>query len=208
MLQMRAAAQVLPIAVPVHPQWLITWNGLDQLDLIRLAGVCVMLDRAAPVPNLGAHWIALVDDFFHLLFNRAQIFGGEGLGAVKVVIPAILDHGADGNFGVGPDLLHRAGHDMGQVVAYQLVGLLFVLHGVDRDLRVGFNRPLHIPMRAVDGGANGLFRQRFGNAFRNRCRGHTGFVFARIAIGEGQRNLGHVGLLVSLAPTKRPVAGM
>ena len=42
-LQMWAAAQILPIAVPVHPQRLIAWDRLNQFDLIRFVRLLVML---------------------------------------------------------------------------------------------------------------------------------------------------------------------
>ena len=61
-----------------------------------------MLDRAGAVPDLGADGFALVDDLFHLLFDRAEVFGRKRLFAVKVVVPAVFDHRADG------DLARRA----------------------------------------------------------------------------------------------------
>ena len=120
-----------------------------------------MFDRAGAVPNLGPDGIAFVNDLFHLLFDRAEVFWGEGLFAVKVVVPAILDHRADGDLGVGPDFLHGAGHDMREIVAHQFICLLFVGHGVDRNVSICFDRPRQIEMRTIDGGADGLFAQGF-----------------------------------------------
>ena len=191
MLQVRTAAQVLPVAVPVHAQRFVAGDRLDQLDLVGFVIVFVMLDRAVALPHLGGDGIAAVDDFLHLLFDLAQIFGGEGLGAVEIVIPAVVDHRADGDLGVGPDLLHGAGHDMGQVVAHQLVGLHLVLHGVNGDLGIAGDRPLQIPVLAVDGGGNRLFRQRSRDVGGDLGRGDPGLVVPCIAIGKGQGNLGH-----------------
>ena len=101
-LQMRAAAQVLPVAVPIHAQRLVARDGLDQLDLIGLALVLVMRDCTGAVPDFGAHGLAFVDDLFHLFLNCGEVFGHKGLVAVKVVIPAVLDHRADGDLHVGP----------------------------------------------------------------------------------------------------------
>ena len=44
-LQMRAAAQILPITMPVHPQRFVARNRLDQLDFIGFVRVVVMLGR-------------------------------------------------------------------------------------------------------------------------------------------------------------------
>mmetsp|Transcript_22849 Transcript_22849/g.38119 ORF Transcript_22849/g.38119 Transcript_22849/m.38119 type:complete len:278 (+) Transcript_22849:3302-4135(+) len=206
MLQVRAATQVLPVAVPIHAQRLVTRNGVDQLDLIGLAPVLVILDRHVALPHFGADRLALVDDLFHLFLDHTQIFGGEGFGPVKVIVPAVFDDRADGDLGVGPDFLHGARHDVGQIVADQLVGLVLVGHGMDGDLGVGLDGPGQIPMLTIYGRANRLFGEALGNAFGDRGWGYTRLVFARIAIGKGERDLGHIGILVSLAPTERPVA--
>ena len=112
-LQMRATAQVLPVAVPIHAQRLIPGDAFNQLDLIRLAAILVVLDCDITFPNLGADLIALVDDLFHLLFDGAEVFGCEWLFAVKVVVPAVFDNRADSDLGLWPNLLHRTCHDMG-----------------------------------------------------------------------------------------------
>jgi hypothetical protein len=119
-LQVRATAEVLPVAVPVHAQRLIARDRLDQLDLVGLVVGLVELHRAVALPDLGGDGIAAVDDLAHLGLDLAEVLGGEGLGAVEIVIPAVFDHGADGDLHVGPDFLHGAGHDMGEVVADQL----------------------------------------------------------------------------------------
>ena len=191
MLQMRAAAQVLPVAVPVHAQRLVAGDGVDQFDLEGLAALLVMPDRAGAVPDFGAHGIAGVDDLLHLLLDQAQILGGERLGAVEIIVPAIFDHRADGDLHIRPDLLHGAGHDMGQIVADQLIGLRLVLQGVDGDAGIGGDRPLQVPMLAVDRGRDRLFRKGFRYVGGNLGRGDAGRVVARIAVGKGQGNLGH-----------------
>ena len=166
-----------------------------------------MLDRAGAVPDLSADGVTLVDDFLHLLFDQAKVFGGEGFLAVKVIVPAVLDDGADGDLGIGPQVLHGAGHDVGKVVAYQLVRLRFVSHGVDRDVGICVDRPGQIKMRTVHGGADRFFAKRFGDVVGHVARSDTCVVLTCVAIGKGEGDLGHSGLLVGLAPTRRPVAG-
>ena len=191
-LQVRAAAQILPVAVPVHADRLtIIGDRVDQFDLIVFTVLFVIRDGIGTRPDLGPDFVAGVDDVFHLLFNRAEVFGCEGLFAVKVIVPAVVDNGADGDFDVGPDFLHRAGHDVRQIVADQFKRLGRVLHGVDRDVRVGVDRPLQIPVLAVDGGRDRFFGQGFGNGGRDFGRGDACVEFTCVAIGESQGNLGH-----------------
>ena len=161
MLQVRATAQILPVAVPVHTQRLVAGNGVDQLNLIGFIIGGIEINGALTVPNFSSDRLALVDDFLHLLFDHTQIFGGERLGAIKIVVPAIIDDRADGDLGVRPDFLHGAGHDMGQVVADQLVGLFLVLEGVQANGAVSGDRPLQIPVLVVEGGRDGFLGQRF-----------------------------------------------
>jgi hypothetical protein len=144
-LQVRATAEVLPVAVPVHADRLIARDRLDQLHLVGLVVGLVELHRAVALPDLGGDGIAAVDDLAHLGLDLAEVLGGEGLGPVEIVVPAVFDHGADGDLHVGPDLLHRAGHDMGEVVADQLQRLGLVLHGVNGDLGIGLDGPLQVP---------------------------------------------------------------
>src|SRR6185312_3433034 len=73
--------------------------------------------------------LVLVDDLEHHLPKRLQVFGGEGLGDVKVEVEAVGDVRADAELGVGAQLLHGLGHDVGSGVAQhvQAVG------GIDGD---------------------------------------------------------------------------
>ena len=206
-LQMRPTAEILPVAVPIHPQRLVAGDRVDQLDLVGLVIRLVMRDGAGAVPDFGGHGVALGDDLAHLLFDHGKVFGGEGLCTVEIVIPAVVDHRADGDLDGGPDLLHGAGHDMGQIMAHQFQRGRAVGHGVDGDLRVGGDRPLQVPVLAVQRGADRLFRQRFRDVGGDIGGGHACVIAARIAIGKGERDLCHIGLLVGLAPTERPVAG-
>jgi hypothetical protein len=83
MLQMRAPAQVLPIAMPVHPQVFAFGNAVDQLQLEGLVAAPVVLHRLLARPDLGLHRIAGVDDLLHLRFDRPEVFRREGLFAVE-----------------------------------------------------------------------------------------------------------------------------
>ena len=205
--QMRAAAEVLPRPVPIHPQIFAFGNAVDKLDLEGLAAVLIVGNRAGAVPDFGFHRIAGVDDLLHAGFDRAKVFRREGFRPVKVVKPAVIAHWADGDLHIGPNVLDRARHDMGTVVADQFQRLGVIGHGVNGDLCIRHDRPLQIIMRAVHRCRNGLFRQTGGDGHRHFGGGHACGVVALVTIGEGEGDLGHGLILVCLAPTKRPVAG-
>ena len=101
-LQVWATAQVLPVAVPIHAQRLVTWDAFNQLDLIWLALVLIMRNRAGTVPDFGPHRLTPIDDLFHLFFNGRKVVGHKCLFAVKIIIPAVFDHRADCDLHVRP----------------------------------------------------------------------------------------------------------
>src|SRR6056297_1780292 len=190
-LKVGAAAEVLPGTVPVHAQGFGAGNGLDQFDLEGFAAVLIVLDGAGAVPDFGADGIAYVDDFLHLFFDHAKVFGCEGVLAVEVVIPSVLDHRADGDFHIGPKLLNRAGHDVGEVVTDQFERLSFVLHRVDRDGGILLDRPLQIPVLAIQRRRNRLFGERGRDIGRDIGRSDAGIIRAAVTIRKCKGNLGH-----------------
>ena len=207
--QMRPAAKILPRTVPVHADVLALGDPVQQFDLVGFFAVLVVGACAIPCPDFGCDGVAGVDDLFHPGLDHAQILGGEGIGPVEIVEPAMLGDRPDGDLRVGPDVLHGARHDMREAVADQFKRGGVVLKRVDGNRGIGGDGPLQIPMRAVDGGRERLFGQAFGDAFGDLRRRGARVVIAFVAIGESQGNLGHQPcLLVSLAPTERPVAGL
>src|SRR5690606_190251 len=110
---------------------------------------------AVAVPDLGGDRIAGGNDLAHARLDLLQIFGGEGFRAVEVVVPAALDHRADGDLGVGPELLHGAGHDMGAVVADQLERRGFVTGGDDGQGDIFGDGLRQVGEAAVDGDGEG-----------------------------------------------------
>ena len=81
---------------------------------------------------------------------------------------------------------------MRKIVADQLQRSVVVLHCVDRDFRIRFDRPGQIPVRAVDLGADGLFRQGLADAFGHLCGCRPDGDVAGVTIGEGKGDLGHL----------------
>ena len=56
---------------------------------------------------------ALLDDLLHLRLDLGQMVRGEGEGSVKVVVPALVDGGADGKLYLRPQALDGLSHDVG-----------------------------------------------------------------------------------------------
>ena len=78
---------------------------VDQLELVRLLGELhpgLVLRRVDPSREL----LTRLDDLLHLLLERGEIFGGEGLGDVEVVVEAVLDRRPDPELCLGKEILH------------------------------------------------------------------------------------------------------
>ena len=71
--EVRASAEVLPVAVPIHAHRFAFGNAFNQFDFVRLAPVKVVLDGPIPFPDFGMHRIFQSYDPFHLSFNQCQI---------------------------------------------------------------------------------------------------------------------------------------
>ncbi len=212
--EVRAAAEVLPGAVPVHADRVGGRDRLDQLDLVGLVRRLVVADGAVAVPDLPAHRVAGGDDLAHPRFDGREVVGGEGLRAVEVVVPAVLDHRADRDLHLRPELLHGAGHDVGAVVADQLERRV-VPGGDDRDASVRVERQRQVGEAAVDDRRERGFAERLRDRASDVGGGGTGREAAHGAVGERDGDLlqrgcklAHVALLVASAPTARPVPRM
>ncbi len=185
-LQMRPPAQVLPVAMPVHPQILIFRDPVDQLQLEGFAPAPVILHCTGPLPHFRPHRIARVDDLFHPRFDLAQILGRERLLPVEVVEPAVIPHRPDGDLHLRPDFLHRPRHDVRKVVPDQFQSRSVVLDRVQRDGGVARDRPGQIPVRAVDLRRDRRLGQRRRNARRNFGGRYPCRILADVAVGKCQ----------------------
>jgi len=146
-----AAAQVLPLAMPVHAQGFITGDALDQFDLIRLTIALVMGDGARAVP----------------------------------------DYRADGDLGIGPDFLHRTGHDVRAVVAHEFQRVGGILRGDDAKAVVGLHRDRQIAERTVDATGDCRLGQRFRDVRRHIRPRRAGRIGAGGSVGQGEGDVGH-----------------
>ncbi len=75
----------------------------------------------------------LLADLLHLRLNLIQMLLGEGEGAVEVIVPALVDGGADGQLHLRPQALDGLGHHVGAGVP---VGL--AVFGVFKRVQIFF----------------------------------------------------------------------
>ena len=169
--QVRAAAQIAPDAVAALAVHVVV-NGdvagadLDVDALSGLGGVILpaqqfelvglVLHRFAGLV-LGHHaaheLLVLVDDLLHHLFELAEVFRGERFRDVEVEVEAVRDVGADAELGVGAQLLHGLGHDVGRGVA-QDVEPVRGINGDGLDIGVLGKGLVQVLQLAVNAGHN------------------------------------------------------
>ena len=181
------------MAVPVHADRLVARNGLDQLDLVGLVIVLIELHRARAIPDFGLYLVAGGDDLAHLLFDGLEIGVGKRLLPVEIVVPAVVDHRANGDLHVRPQLLHRAGHDVGAVVADKLQHLRLVLtvrpHGQDGKLGVGLNGLGKVCDPPVDPAGERRLAERGADVRRDLRAGHARRIRPLRAVGQSDRDV-------------------
>jgi hypothetical protein len=109
---MRSAAQVLPIALSVQADRLARRDGADDFGLVVLADFLEVCHRLVARQDPTVHRQILGRDLGHARFDRRQVFGRERSLVSKIVVKAVLDNRADGDLGVGIELLHRVRQEM------------------------------------------------------------------------------------------------
>ena len=85
---------------------------INQLDLIFFPPRAPELARL--VAGVRAHHkgVVVLDDFAHAVLDLFEVFGHKGVGAVEIVVEAVLDRRPDGEFGPRKKLGHRLRHHM------------------------------------------------------------------------------------------------
>ena len=136
-IQVGTGAEVGELALGVEGDHGVGGQIVDQLHLVgRVFGLHV--GNGLGPGLLGALQMQpLLADLLHLGLDLLQVLVGEGEGGVKVVVPAQINGGADGQLHLGPQTLDGLGHDVGAGVPIGLaVGFVFervdVFFGHDR----------------------------------------------------------------------------
>ncbi len=157
-----------------------------------------------PRPFLAANRLVGGDDLPHFFLDGREILGRKRLGAIKIVVKAVLDHRADGDLGAGIKRLDRVGQHMGGVVADEFQrARVFAVQKFDLGVGADGRRGVH--HIAVEHHGDGLFGQRGGNASGDVEAGGAGLEGTRRAIGKSDRN--HPSLLAH-SPRRAGVSGL
>ena len=132
---MGAGAQVGELPLPVEGDGLALGEIVDELYLEGLALLLHERQRLGPGQLKPLQLQLFLADFAHLPLDLLQVLGGEGKGRVHVVVPALVDGGADGQAHLRPQALHRLGHHVGAgvpvgfFVRFVFEGILVVFFG-------------------------------------------------------------------------------
>ena len=124
--QMGAGAQVGELALGVEGDGLALRQVLDELHLVGLVLLLHIGDGLGSRLLAADDGQALLADLLHLGLDGAQVLRGEAEVRVEVVVPALVDGGADGQLHLGIQALDGLGHHMGAGVPVGLaVGFVF-----------------------------------------------------------------------------------
>ena len=156
---MRAAAEVEPVALFVDLDLLVCGDGVDELDLERLALVAEHALGLVARPFLLGEGFVARDDLAHLLLDRVEVLRGERLIAEEVVIEAVLDDRADGDLRARPQALDGLGEHMGGVVPDELQRSR-VVAADEFDLGVALDRVTEVGEHAIERHGDGALGER------------------------------------------------
>ena len=110
-LHVRPAAEVDEVALRVE-RHRRRGDALEDLDLVTLAAPSEELDRLRARHLLALERQVGFHDLAHDLLDLGEVLRREWRRAVEVVVEAVLDGGADGDFHLGKQSLHGLGHDV------------------------------------------------------------------------------------------------
>ena len=186
----RAAAQVDEGALAVERDVLVRRDRRDDLGLVVLAHALEELHGLVARHQRAHDRLVLPRELDHPLLDRGEVLGRERALVAEVVVEAVLDHRADRDLGLGEELLHRVGEQVGGRVANHLEPLRIAI-GDDGDRSVAVDAVRGVDELAVDlAGQRGL-----GEAGADR-RGDLGDGDRRVVVADGavwQSDVGHGG---------------
>ena len=143
--QMRAAAQVDPIALAVHGDVFAFRQFPDPFGLKGLAFFFEVCGDLFTAPDFTLDRHVAINDFTHTLFDGLEIFSRERLFAVEVVIKTVVRGRAEGDLRARIQFLHRHRQHVRAVVAQHFKGSRFIFVGDDCKLDVVVDGAVQIP---------------------------------------------------------------
>ena len=112
-IQMGACAQVGEIALRIEGNDRVLGQVVDQLHLVGLVFLLHVGNGLGPGLLAADDGQPLLADLLHLRLDLGKMLGGEGEGRVKVIVPALVNGGADGQLHLRPQALDGLRHDVG-----------------------------------------------------------------------------------------------
>ncbi len=134
--EMRAAAEVVPVAVIVDPDLLIRRQILDDLRLVLFTEPQEVGHSFVAVPNSAPRRQVLLDKLSHLGLDARQVFGREWLVAGEIIEESVLDVRADRDLRAREQGLDRLGQKMRGVMTNE-VECVDAFAGDNLDLCIG-----------------------------------------------------------------------
>ena len=189
----RAAAQVFEIALAVKRDD-VAGGAVDVVGLVNVARV--LLQGRGAGQFMALEFAVGLDDALHLFFNLREVFRRQRLGAIDVVIKAVVQRRAVGELGAGPQAGNRFRHHVAGGVTHQLDGLRR-FGGDDAHLGVGGEDGGKVAQLAIDHAREGGFRQPRANFFGDLQNGRVFRELKDGLVGEGDAAHGVSFFLVS-----------
>src|SRR6185437_11891377 len=105
--QMWADAEIDEIALAVEADLLRRRDFLNPFGLVALADAGEEGGRLVALPHLAGDLLVALDDLAHARLDRGEVFRRERGIAGEIVVEAVLGRRAEGNLGLGIELLDR-----------------------------------------------------------------------------------------------------
>ncbi len=135
----RSTAHVDVFLVVIQARLVIMSNVLvKNSDFVVFTTFHEGFTRFVPAHRLLNDVVVALSQLVHTLFEGFDIFLGQRVVKVNVIVKAVVDNRADSHFGVRPQLLDRMTEQVSARVTNDLQ-TLFVFRGDDRQLRIVFN---------------------------------------------------------------------
>ena len=112
-IQVGAGTQVGEIPLGVEGNGRVLGQVVDQLHLVGFAALLHVGKGLGPGLLAADDGQTLLADLLHLRLDLGKMLGGEGEGRVKVIVPALVNGGADGQLHLRPQALDGLRHDVG-----------------------------------------------------------------------------------------------
>ena len=110
---MGACAQVGEIALRIEGNDRVLGQVVDQLHLVGLVFLLHVGNGLGTGLLAADDGQTLLADLLHLRLDLGKMLGSEGEGRVKVIVPALVNGGADGQLHLRPQALDGLRHDVG-----------------------------------------------------------------------------------------------